>query len=188
MRSTVRTTFCVAPPTDAPYDRLLVVDLTADANHRRDSETRLVDLLAGKNVTATPSHRLWNEPVTFDSEIISASAKEIGAQGILITEIGTIDAEFERIEERTDIKMTCRGGSELFLYDYEEITTPAQLKIKQHIVLGASLYRSADGRKLWSIETDCLDACSAREAAARHAQNAVNRLEIEGFIRWPSPR
>lgn len=188
MTSTVRTTFCVAPPADAPYDRLLVVDLTEDENHRRDAETRLVNLLAGKNVRATPSHQLWSEPVTFDSAVISEGAKEIGAQGILMTEIGMIDADFERIDERTDIKVTCRGGSELFLYDYEEITTPAQLKIKQHILLGASLYRAQDGQKLWSIQTDCLEACSARDAAARHAQNAVNRLEIEGFIRWPSPR
>ena len=169
---------------DAPFDKLLVVDLSRSAIQRQEAEDRLTKLLAVPPRTVTPSHHILGLDA-LDGGQIATAAKELGVQVVLVTRVESIRADVEKLEDRADVKVSCRRGEpyDLFLYDYEELPIPDEMVIKQQVILTANLYRAGEGTHLWGIQSECFEQASVNDALSRHANHVVTELTRARLIR-----
>lgn len=172
-------------PDDAPFNTFLVVDLSSDPTRRQEAEDRLVVELAEGFRTVTPSHHLIGVATPMVGSQIAAAAQEVAAQAVLVTRVESISTDYEKLEDRADVKVTCRRGKpfDLFLYDYEELPIPDEVVLKQQVVLIANLYSAGDGTHLWGIRSECFDQATVNDALSRHANNIVSQLRRAGLIR-----
>jgi hypothetical protein len=172
-------------PDDAPFDKLLVVDLSRSPIQRQEAEDRLTALLAVAPRIATPSHHILGLDSPIEGSQIADAANKMGAQVVLVTRVESIRADVAKLEDRADVKVSCRRGEpyDLFLYDYEELPIPDEIIVKQQIILTANLYRADEGTHLWGIQSECFDQATVNEALSRHARNIVTELTRARLIR-----
>ena len=172
-------------PADAPFDRFLVVDLSPSPAQREEAENRLSSMLAVPPRTVTPGHHLLDLESPLEGSQISDAAEQADAQVVLVTRVESVAVDFEKREDRADIKVTCRQGApyDLFLYDYEELPLPDEIIFKEDVILSANLYRAGDGSHLWGIQSQCFDQASVNQALSRHAGHIVEELTRAGLIR-----
>lgn len=181
----VTTTHLSPRPDDAPFDKLLVVDLSRSQIQRQEAEDRLTSLLAVAPRVVTPSHHVLGLDSPIEGNQIADAAKKIGVEVVLVTRVESIRADVEKLEDRAAVKVTCRRGEpyDLFLYDYEELPIPDEIIVKQQVVLTANLYRADEGTHLWGIQSECFDQASVNEALSRHARHVVAELTRAKLIR-----
>jgi hypothetical protein len=180
----VTKTFQRSQPDDAPFYNLLVVDLSRNPGQRQEAEDRLISLLAVPPRTATPSHHVLGLDSPVEGSQLAAVASELGVQAVLVTRVESFSVDVEKLEDRADVKVTCRRGApyDFFLYDYEELPIPDEIVITQQAVLTADLYRADEGTRLWGIRSECFELSSINEALSRHASNTVAALKRAELI------
>ncbi|MGB5627371.1 MAG: hypothetical protein WBM61_16690, partial [Woeseiaceae bacterium] len=107
--------------TSQTYKRLLVVDLSSDDNQQQQFEDEVALRLRREQVEAIPSHTLLDASTGLLQDDINRVSDEIGADGILITHVASVDTSVDRVEGREEIQSTCRGGDpvDYFLYDHK---------------------------------------------------------------------
>ncbi|HZW58769.1 MAG TPA: hypothetical protein VFE85_00630 [Woeseiaceae bacterium] len=191
----VLATACASPPQvvklyDSPqraaanYERLFVVVISSDADLRVAMEERMLRELRGRGVTAVPSHTVFAHSEGILQEDLDRAAAAAGAGGILLSHVASVDTEVEEQAGREEIVSQCRGGDPLdyFLYDHRVLREPDSVRLAHTVVVITNLYDTADGERVWTIQSTCLRKADLYEVAVDEAQAIVRQLAIDHLI------
>ena len=168
-----------------PYERLLVVAITADSDSRRQLEDMISTQLQQAGVASVSAHTRTGAKTVLKQQEVNEAARESGADAILITHIVSTDVQAEKQEGRTNFRAECRGGgdpADYFLYDYDELKEPDTVRVAHTVVAVTNLYDAADRRRLWTIQSTCFDKETMDEVLLEEAAAIARQLHADRLI------
>jgi hypothetical protein len=170
------------PP--AAYERLLVVVVSSDFDQQQQFEHEIVDGLRREQVAASPSHASIDTSDGMLQEDIDRLSDAVGADGILISNVVSVDTRVETTEGRAEIESTCRGGDpvDVFLYDHKVIREPDSVKMAHTVTVVTSLYDTASKSRVWTIQSTCFEKASMAAVVQEEAGAIVRQLRIDELI------
>ena len=166
------------------YKRLLVVNISSNHSQQRQFENEIVLRLRKERVDAVPSYTHLDASKGLLQDDINRVGEDVGADGILITHIASVDTSIDRVEGREDIESTCRGGDpvDFFLYDHKVIREPDSVKVALTVIVITSLYDSASRDRIWTIQSTCFEKTSISDTLLEEAIAIVKQLSIDELI------
>lgn len=169
----------------APYEKLLVVGITATADERRRLEDLLSSKLEAQGTAAVAAWRSTGVSASVLQADIDAVARETSADAILITHIVSVDQEFELQEGRTEVMFECRGGdpADYFLYDRVELKLPDDVSVAHTVVAVSNLYLASSGARIWTIQSTCFEKASMDEVLRDEAGAIARQLRRDGLVK-----
>ena len=172
-----------AQPTKT-YKRLLVVDVSSDRSQQQEFEDEIVLRLRREQVDAIPSHIHLDASNGLLQDDINRVGETVGADGILMTHIASVDTSADIEEGRNEVESVCRGGDPLdyFLYDHEVIQEPDTVKLAHTIIVITSLYDAGSQNRVWTIQSTCFEKASMSGALLDEANAIVRQLRIDQLI------
>lgn len=166
------------------YKRLLVVDISSDHNQQQQFENEVVLKLRKELVDAVPSYPHLDASKGLLQDDIDRVSEELGADGILVTHITSVDTSVDRVEGREDIESTCRSGDPIdyFLYDHKVIREPDSVKVAHTVIVITNLYDVGSRDRIWTIQSTCFSKSSMSETLLEEANAIVRQLRIDELI------
>ena len=166
------------------YERLLVVVVSSDFDQQQQFEHEIVDGLRREQVEASPAHTSIDTSDGMRQEDIDRLTAAVGADGILISQVVSVDTRMEKTEGRADIVSTCRGGDpvDIFLYDHKVIREPDSVKMAHTVTVVTSLYDTASQERIWTIQSTCFEKASMEAVLQDEAGAIVRQLRIDELI------
>lgn len=166
------------------FKRLLVVNLSSDHNQQQLFEDEIAGRLRRAKTEAVPSYTLLDASKGLLQDDINRVSDEVGADGILITHIASVDTNVEKVRGREEILSTCRRGDpvDYFLYDHKVLREPDSVKIASTIVVITNLYDAHSHDRVWTIQSTCFDKTSIAEMLGDEATAIVRQLRIDELI------
>lgn len=166
------------------YERLLIVDVSADRKMQEQFENEVVLGLNRAGVDAIPSHTRLDASDGILQEDINSLSDELGTDGILITHIASVDTTMDHEKGREEILSTCRGGNpvDFFLYDREVLTEPDSIKVAHTVVVVTNLYDAGSRARVWSIQSTCFEKASMAEVLMDESKAIVRQMRIDKLI------
>jgi hypothetical protein len=170
--------------TSKSYERLLVVTVSSDHNQQQRFEDEIVLILRAEQVDAMPSHAHLDTSDGLLQDDIDRLSDNVGADGILITHVVSVDTSIENVEGRSEIESTCRGGDpvDFFLYDHKVIREPDSVKLAHTVTVIANLYDAASRDRVWTIQSTCFEKTSMSAVLLEEANAIVRQLRIDQLI------
>ncbi len=166
------------------YKRLLVVDISNDHSQQQQFENEIVLRLRREQVDAIPSHAYLDASDGLLRDDINRVGKAVGADGILVTHIASVDTSIDIVKGRDEIESTCRGGDpvDYFLYDHRVIREPDSVKLAHKVVVITNLYDAGSQDRVWAIQSTCFEKTSMSTALLDEANAIVRQLRIDLLI------
>ncbi len=166
------------------YERLLVVAISSDYNQQQQFENEIVQSLRREQVKATPGYTHLDTSGGLLQNDIDRVGIAVGADGILITHVVSLDTSFENVEGRTEIESTCRGGDpvDFFLYDHKVIREPDSVKMAHTVTVVTNLYDAGSQDRVWTIQSTCFEKTSMSAVLMEEASAIVRQLRIDQLI------
>ena len=166
------------------YERLLVVVVSSDFDQQQQFEHEIIDSLRREQVEASPAHTSVDTSNGMLQEDIDRLSDTIGADGILISHIVSVDTSVETTEGRSEIESTCRGGDpvDIFLYDHKVIREPDSVKMAHTVTVVTNLYDTASRSRVWTIQSTCFEKASMAAVLQEEAGAIVRQLRIDELI------
>jgi len=173
-------------PARAPktYERLLVVAVSGDFEQQQQFEREIVQSLQRENVEATPGHQFFDTSSGLLQGDIDRAGEAVGANGILITHVVSVDTSIENVQGRAEIESTCRGGDlvDYFLYDHKVIREPDSVKVAHTVTVITNLYDAGSRDRVWTIQSTCFEKSSMAAVLLDEANAIVRQLRIDRLI------
>ena len=166
------------------YKRLLVVDISSDHSQQQRFESEIVMQLRREQVDAIPSYTHLDTSDGLLQDDINRVAEAVGADGILVTHIASVDSSIDIVEGRSEIESTCRGGDpvDYFLYDHKVIREPDSVKLALTVIVITNLYDAGSQERVWTIQSTCFEKTSMSAALLDEAIAIVRQLHIDQLI------
>lgn len=169
---------------DTQFTKLLIIDVSSDNTVQRNFENKIVARLGEEGVDAVPSHARLDSSEGLVQDDIDEMASDVGADGILITHIASVDTSAELKKGREDLVSTCRKGdpTDYFLYDRKVLVEPNSVKIAHTVVVITNLYDVASGKRIWTVQSTCFRKESMEAALLDEANAIVGQLRSDELI------
>ena len=169
---------------DRKYQRIFVVGIAGDANARRSLEDLISENLRDAGVVAISGHTMTGAKTILLQDEIDAAARQSDSEAILVTHIVSVDTTAEKQEGRTDLTSVCREGdpADYFLYDYEELKEPDNVRFAHTVVAVTSLYDVAEGERIWTIQSTCFEKATFDEVLIEEAEVITRQLQLDNLI------
>ncbi len=166
------------------YKRLLVVDISSDHSQQQSFENEIVLKLQREQVDAIPSYTYLDASDGLLQEDINRVAEAVGADGVLVTHIVSVDISIDMVEGRHEIDSTCRGGDpvDYFLYDHKVIREPDSVKLARTVIVITNLYDAGSQDRVWTIQSTCFEKTSMPAVLLDEANAIVRQLRIDELI------
>lgn len=166
------------------YQRILVVDISSDHSRQQQFENEIVLQLRQQQVDAIPSYSMLDTSDGVIQKDVDRTAETVGADGILMTHIASVDTEVGMQEGREEWKSTCRGGDpvDYFLYDRELIAEPDSVNVALTVSVISNLYDSKSHERIWTIKSTCFDKKSMSEVLLEEASVIARQLRMDKLI------
>ena len=166
------------------YERLLVVDISSDHSQQQRFENEIVLQLRREQVDAIPSYTHLDASDGLLQDDINRVAEAVGADGILVTHIASVDSSIDIVEGRQEIESTCRGGDpvDYFLYDHKVIREPDSVKLALTVIVITNLYDAGSQDRVWTIQSTCFEKTSMSAVLLEEAIAIVRQLRIDQLI------
>ena len=166
------------------YERLLVIVVSSEFDQQQQFENEIIAGLRRKGVAAVASHTHLDTSDGVLQQDIDQLSGAVGADGILMSHVVSVDTRVEAAEGREAIKSTCRGGDlvDLFLYDHEFIREPDSVKVAHTVTVVTNLYDVASRDRVWTIQSTCFDKASMEDVLLDEAIAIVRQLQIDELI------
>ena len=170
--------------TSKTYKRLLVVDISSDHSQQQRFESEIVQQLRREQVDAIPSYTHLDASDGLLQDDINRVAEAVGADGILVTHIASVDTSIDIVEGRHEIESTCRGGKpvDYFLYDHKVIREPDSVKLAHTVIVITNLYDAGSQDRVWTIQSTCFEKTSMSAVLRDEANAIVRQLRIDQLI------
>lgn len=173
-------------PTRSPktYKRLLVVAISSDHNQQQQFEDEIATKLRQEQVDAFVSHKHLDASGGLLQDEINQVSRSVGADGILVTHIASVDTSVDIKEGRAEIKSTCRRGDpvDYFLYDHEVIREPESVRFAHTVIVIANVYDADSQDRIWTIQSTCFEKTSMSAVLMDEAMAIVRQLRIDELI------
>lgn len=169
--------------TDKTYGKLLVISVAGDTGTRRRLEELVTTNLMAADIAAVAGYTHTGLKTGLLQEEIDAAAKNAGADAILITHIASVDTRVS-IEPGASILAECRGDDAMqySLYEQGELKQADSVTLAHTVVAVTNLYDSADGKRLWTIQSTCFEKASMDEVLQEEARAIVRQLRIDKLV------
>ena len=166
------------------YKRLLVVDISSDHSQQQRFESEIVMQLRREQVDAIPSYTHLDTSDGLLQDDINRVAEAVGADGILVTHIASVDSSIDIVEGRSEIESTCRGGDpvDYFLYDHKVIRESDSVKLALTVIVITNLYDAGSQERVWTIQSTCFEKTSMSAVLLDEAIAIVRQLHIDQLI------
>jgi hypothetical protein len=166
------------------YKRLLVVDVSSDHSQQQRFENEIVLRLRREQVDAISSHTHIDTSNGLLQDDINRVGAAVGADGILVTHIVSVDTSIDMVEGRDEIESTCRGGDpvDYFLYDHKVIREPDSVKLAHTVIVITNLYDAVSQDRVWTIQSTCFEKASMPAVLLDEANAIVRQLHIDQLI------
>lgn len=166
------------------YQRLLVIAVASDFDQQQQFENEIVAGLRRAQVEAIASHAHVDTSDGVLQQDIDQLSDTVGADGILISHVVSVDTSIETAEGREDIESTCRGGDpvDYFLYDHKVIREPDSVKVAHTVTVVTNLYDAASRDRVWTIQSTCFEKASMEAVLLDEAGAIVRQLRIDELI------
>lgn len=166
------------------FKRLLVVDISSNRSQQQLFENEIVNKLRRERVDAIPSYTLLDASKGLLQDDLNRVSQEIGADGILVTHVASVDTSVGKLQGRDEIRSTCRGGDPLdyFLYDHKVIREPDSVRLAETVIVITNLYDAVSHSRLWTIQSTCFEKSSMGEVLQDESTAIVRQLQIDQLI------
>ncbi len=166
------------------YSRLLIVDISSDPNQQREFENQIADKLRQAGIDAIPSYAQLDASNGLRQAEIDKVSKELGADGILVTHIASVDTKADKAGGREEIVSTCRRGDpvDYFLYDRMVVKEPDSVKFAHTVIVISNLYDADSQERVWTIRSTCFDKASMSEVLQQEADTIIRQLRFDELI------
>ena len=166
------------------YKRLLVVAISSDHGQQQRFENEIVLRLGREQVDGIPSYTHLDASGGLLQDDIDRVGEAVGADGILITHIASVDTSIDMVEGRVDIESTCRGGDpvDYFLYDHTVVREPDSVKLAHTVIVITSMYDARSQDRVWTIQSTCFEKTSMSAVLLEEADAIVRQLRIDKLI------
>lgn len=166
------------------FKRLLVVDISSNRSQQQLFENEIVNKLRRERVDAIPSYTLLDASKGLLQDDLNRVSQEIGADGILVTHVASVDTSVGKLQGRDEIRSTCRGGDPLdyFLYDHKVIREPDSVRLAETVIVITNLYDAVSHSRLWTIQSTCFEKSSMEEVLQDESTAIVRQLQIDQLI------
>jgi hypothetical protein len=160
------------------------VDISSDRGQQQLFENEIVLKLRREKVVAIPSYTLIDTSNGLLQDDVNRVSSEIGADGILVTHIASVDTDIDRVEGREEIRSTCRGGDpvDYFLYDHEVLSEPDSVRLAHTVVVITNLYDAGSHNRVWTIQSTCFEKTSMADVLLDNSSAIVRQLGIDQLI------
>ena len=173
-------------------DEVLVVAVTETEVRRRIFEDSLVSKLQNEGISAYPSNQFHESVDQMDEEEVEALIKERGIEAVIVTRVINIDRKDVVVPPSTTVSGYPSYGSPYYNswygyyshgyavthdpgYTYEELT----------VSLETNLYDSANGKLIWSGQSDSFNPSSTQDVIGPTTEIIVDELVYQKLL---SPR
>jgi hypothetical protein len=173
-------------------DEVLVVAVTATEIRRRIFEDSLVSKLQNEGISAYPSNQFHESVDQMDQEVVEALIKERGIEAVIVTRVINVDRKDVVVPPSTTVSGYPSYGSPYYNswygyyshgyavthdpgYTYEELT----------VSLETNLYDSANGKLIWSGQSDSFNPSSTQDVIGPTTEIIVDELVYQKLL---SPR
>ncbi len=173
-------------------DEVLVVAVTKTEVRRRIFEDSLVSKLQAEGISAYPSNQFHESVDQMDEEEVEALIKERGIEAVIVTRVINIDRKDVVVPPSTTVSGYPSYGSPYYNswygyyshgyavthdpgYTYEELT----------VSLETNLYDSANGKLIWSGQSDSFNPSSTQDVIGPTTEIIVDELVYQKLL---SPR
>lgn len=166
------------------FTRLLIVDIAGDHSQQQMFESEIVSRLGQYQVEAIPAYTMLDTSKGVTQDEINAAGDQVGADGILVSHIASLDTQVDVVEGRETLESTCRRGDpvDYFLYDHEVIAEPDSVKVAHTVMVISHLYDGASHKRVWSIQSTCFKKASLSVALAEEATAIARQLHLDELI------
>jgi hypothetical protein len=166
------------------YQRLLVVAISSDHSQQQQFESEVVRRLRDERVEAIPSYTKLDTSGGLPQDDIDGLARDVDADGILITHIASVDTRADVQQGREEIESTCRRGDpvDYFLYDHKIVREPDSVKLAHTVIVITNLYDVASNDRVWTIQSTCFKKTSLSEGLLDESKAIVRQLRIDELI------
>ena len=168
-----------------PLDNLLIVGIHENRTMRARFERSISEAVIERGGNARAISAEIDAAVVLDEATVRQVARDIAADGVLVTRLKSIEAELEVLEGRTEMRVDRKDErlADFFRYDYTDIKDPDEINVRQTVVLSTDLYSRADGKKVWSIESTSFERVDVDDILDDEVKAIVGQLGKDRLIK-----
>ena len=173
-------------------DEVLVVAVTSTEVRRRIFEDSLVSQLQNEGISAYPSNQFSESVDQMDEEEVEALIKERGIEAVIVTRVINIDRQDVVVPPSTTVRGYPSYGRPYYgswygyySYGYGVTHDPGYTYTKMTVSLETNLYDTANGKLIWSGQSDTFDPASTQEVIGPTTELIVDELVYQKLL---SPR
>ena len=173
-------------------DEVLVVAVTATEVRRRIFEDSLVSKLQDEGISAYPSNQFSESVDQMDEEEVEALIKERGIEAVIVTRVLNIDRQEVVVPPSTTVTGYPSYGRPYYdswygyySHGYAVTHDPGYTYEKITVSLETNLYDTANGKLIWSGQSDTFDPANTQEVIGPTTEIIVDELVYQKLL---SPR
>jgi len=173
-------------------DEVLVVAVTATEVRRRIFEDSLVSKLQAEGISAYPSNQFHESVDQMDEEEVEALIKERGIEAVIVTRVLNIDRQEVVVPPSTTVSSYPSYGRPYYdswygyySHGYGVTHDPGYTYEKVTVSLETNLYDAANGKLIWSGQSDTYNPDSTQDVFGPTTDIIVDELVYQKLL---SPR
>ena len=173
-------------------DEVLVVAVTATEVRRRIFEDSLVSKLQKEGISAYPSNQFSESVDQLDEEEVEALIKERGIEAVIVTRVLNIDRKDVVVPPSTTVTGYPSYGRPYYdswygyySHGYGVTHDPGYTYEKVTVSLETNLYDTANGKLIWSGQSETFDPASTQDVIGPTTEIIVDELVYQKLL---SPR
>ena len=137
-------------PRGVRFERVLVVAVTDNTDHRMSFEDAAAFDLRSESTMAWASARLMDTDTEINAENINALARQQQADAVVITRVKSFDVQAVEVQGRTDIHQRRQQGT-LFRYDYIEKEEASYVTSEYTTSLTTDVVKTGNSEPLYTV-------------------------------------
>lgn len=160
-------------------NNILIIAVTSRPTRRRNYEDKFVAGLAAIDVKAVPSYPLLDSSLELTRDIVERAIEGQNLGAVMVTRlVGIEDRQTYKLPANYD---DSRGYIGYYSHAWKETSTAYYSDYKV-FTLETTLYDTASGELIWSMQSETMDASKPRQMVEDQIQLAIDTLSKRGLI------
>lgn len=160
-------------------DNILIIGVTSRSTRRRVFEDKFVEGLAAVNVKAVPSYTLLESSLELTRDIVERAIEGQNLGAVMVTRlVGVKEEQTYRLPANYDED---RGYIGYYNHAWKE-TSGGYYAQHKLFTLETTLYDTASGELVWSMQSETMDASKPRHIIEDQIRLAIDTLSKRGLI------
>ena len=164
------------------FDSVLVLAAAEDSVRRRSFEDACVEEFAGLGVRAVPAYEVVGDRSELSRESIEAAIAGRDIDAVLVTRLLGVE-QVEEYQPPTGISHY-RGYHRYYAHALQ-YSSPGYYRNYELLTLETTLYDTATGKLVWSMQSESIDT-SARDLIDAQIALTIERLAAAGLLSPPA--